>query len=219
MILITDQSIDSRLIDYHVKMSNARDDEAISTRLKIYLYDEIRFDQGFILYKGAFDLHQLVKVEQSEQIGATQAFEKAFEDIHRDYMQHLTISRLVSRGDKKLENLGGLNHERSTTFTGWMGDARQFYAGVTSNAEFLGLMGTYGIAPEALEITKNAVENLEVLKKQQLLEAGDAQNAVKRRDQALEKLHRWVMDLVAIARIALADSPQLLEKINIIVPS
>ncbi len=219
MILITDESIDSQLVDHHLKIVNARDDEAVNGPMKLFNYDEARFDEGLVLYKAAYALQQQTKIERSEQVAATEAYHKAFSDTHKTYMQHVTIARVVTRGMIQMRNLTGLDLERNSTFSGWLMQAEQFYGAGTANAGFLALMANYGITLEMLEANKAALGNVDLLKKRQSRETGDAQQATKLRDKAFDLLHRWVMAMVAIARIALADTPQLLEKLNIIVPS
>jgi len=44
---------------------------------------------------------------------------------------------------------------------------------------------------------------------------GAAQAATRARDEALDGLHRWMRDFLAIARIALADQPQRMEQLGI----
>ena len=57
-----------------------------------------------------------------------------------------------------------------------------------------------------------AVEAAVVAQKQ---ERGDAQQAIHERDAALLAMDRWYSDFIKIARVALAEQPQQLEKLGI----
>jgi len=50
-------------------------------------------------------------------------------------------------------------------------------------------------------------------------ETGEAQNARDMRDTKLEELDDWCSKYQAVVELALADSPQLLEKLGIVVKS
>lgn len=51
---------------------------------------------------------------------------------------------------------------------------------------------------------------------QQKKETGEAQEATGIRDNALDKLAHWLSDFRAVAKVALDDSPQQLEKLGIL---
>ncbi len=47
-------------------------------------------------------------------------------------------------------------------------------------------------------------------------ERGDAQIATQARDAAMDALDQWVSDFIAIARLALEEEPQALEKMGVV---
>ncbi|MCP5053760.1 MAG: hypothetical protein GY940_41725 [bacterium] len=219
MILITDESIDSFLMDSNLKITNSHDDKKISEPLLPFKYDETKFTEGFSIYKGAYDAQKLVKIEHSEQLGATDAFNKAFNDTDKLYMQDISIALVAFRGSRRLLDASRLDENRKSTYTGWTGQAPRFYETTLEDPEATVAMDSFGITVEMLQARKDMVDNVIHLKMVQMRESADAQDAVKLRDEALEKLQQWIADLVTVARVALADSPQLLEKLNIKVVS
>lgn len=51
---------------------------------------------------------------------------------------------------------------------------------------------------------------------QQKKETGEAQAATQRRDKKIDELAKWVSDLRAVVKVALAGDPQQLEKLGIL---
>ncbi|MCP5050606.1 MAG: hypothetical protein GY940_25815 [bacterium] len=219
MVVVKDKSIESILMDSHLKIVNCRDDKAIAPAMAIYGFVPETYDGGMVIYKKTVDLHRLQKDESSEQWAATEALQKLVDDVDKVYMQHVSIGRMVLRGNSVLLRRAALEEERMNTFTGWFGQLRAFYDTFINNSDASSAMGKFLITPEILAANMEKANVAEQLKQTQAKEAGDAQRATKLRDEALEELMRWVADLVVVARVALADSPQLLEKLNIIVPS
>jgi hypothetical protein len=47
-------------------------------------------------------------------------------------------------------------------------------------------------------------------------ETGEAQEATEMRDKALDNLAKWISNFRAVAKVALEDNPQQLEKLGIL---
>ena len=61
------------------------------------------------------------------------------------------------------------------------------------------------------------MEAVEGLNAAQEEEKGEAQQATQTRDEAMDVLSDWLEDFLDIAEVALADRPQLLEALGVVV--
>ncbi len=77
-------------------------------------------------------------------------------------------------------------------------------------------MAKFNITEEKLLAGKQLIEETVSLNAAQEKEKGEAQQATVERDEALDALEFWLSDFFAIARIALEEKPQLLEKLGIV---
>ncbi len=100
-----------------------------------------------------------------------------------------------------------------------MAQSNQFYINAIADADILAKLNNFGITQAKLEQGKQLVQEVEAANAAQKKEMGEAQQATLDRDNAIDVLNSWLSDFVAIARIALEDRPQLLEKMGIVEPS
>ena len=134
-------------------------------------------------------------------------------------MKHVKVARVAlqdERGSSQKLDLGG---KRKVSLSGWLAQSNQFYINAVADADILSKMNNFGITQAKLEQGKQLVDDVEAANASQKKEKGEAQQATVDRDDALDKLNDWVSDFIAIARIALEDRPQLLEKLGIVEPS
>jgi len=89
-----------------------------------------------------------------------------------------------------------LNNRKPQTFNPWYEQARHFYTALLADTEAQTQLARYKITPEALQA------------------AGEAQEATQQRNTAIEALDEWLSDFRVVAKIALEDTPQLLEALN-----
>jgi hypothetical protein len=105
--------------------------------------------------------------------------------------------------------------ERNRSLSGWLNDARIMYANILNTPEALEVLANYGYSLERLNEERDGVEKVEALHSKRLAEKSEAQQGTVERDKAIDALCNWYSDFRAIARIALYDSPQLLEALGI----
>ena len=78
-------------------------------------------------------------------------------------------------------------------------------------------MAKYNVTKKELDAAGLKIEEVSTLDEVVGQEMGDAQNATKQRDIKLDELNVWINEFEKVAKIALKDQPQLLEKLGIVV--
>ncbi len=209
------QTIDEKLLEAQVAITNAADPE-IAQPLALFGYDADRIAEGQALYETANDLHQKQGREYGDQFAATDTLQKKLEEAKATYMRHVKIARIALKNERGIMQTLDLEGRRKFTLAGFISQARQFYTNALGDNTVIEKMLKFGIASEQLEAGKALVDATEAAKAAREKERGEAQQATVDRDEAMEALAEWLSDFFAIARIALEDKPQLLEKLGIV---
>lgn len=212
-------SIDQQLASVHLALNNARSDPELSEALAVFGYDEARLDAGMALYTAAAEAQQQQVREYGEQYAASDAFRAALDTAQAEYTRYVKVARIALKEDRGAYATLGLAGARKRTLAGWLAQARQFYTNAQASETVLAALGQFGVTQEKLTAGQAQVDEVESLSAAQKKETGEAQQATQARDAALEALDEWMGDFLAIARIALEDTPQLLEKMGILARS
>jgi hypothetical protein len=107
-----------------------------------------------------------------------------------------------------------LSERKPLAFNAWHEQARHFYIALLADTETQNQLARFRLTGDTLQATQAQVEQTFALNSAQEQEKGEAQNATQQRDAAIEALAEWLSDFKVVARIALADSPQLLESLR-----
>ena len=213
------QTIDSRLLAANIAIQNSLNDADIKDALALFGYDETRLNDGQSLYTTAVDKVQKQKKEYGEQYAATDALNSSMESANLEYMRHVKIARIAFKDNRAVFQALGLNGDRKRSVSGWLSQVKQFYANAQADTAVQEGLNRFGITLEKLQAASQLVNQVETAYAVQNKEMGEAQQATLDRDNALDSLDEWLSDFFAIARIALEDRPQLLEKIGLLVRS
>jgi len=213
------KSLAARLLAAQVAIDNAISDSEVKSLLTELGYDDTRLNEGKILLDTTNQLQQTQQKEYGDQFEATGALKESWEKADKEYMRFVKVARIALKSEHALYQKLDLSGIRKKTLSGWLAQAKQFYLNALADTVVLEKMAAYGMTQAKLEAGKTQIEETETANASQEKEKGEAQQATLERDNAVDLLEDWLSDFIAIARIALEEKPQLLEKLGIVEPS
>jgi len=211
-----DASIAQRLVSAQIAIEAVLADAALQEAMAAYGYDATRMLEGRALREQALGLVQQQRARLGAQLAATDARAAAQAQAHAIYMRHVGVARVALRGDRgatQALDLAGRKRSKSS----WLMQAQQFYANLLDDAAIVAKLAGFGLAPAQIAAGQQLVAAVAAGDVAQQSRKSIAQETMKMRDATLEALNDWMRDFLAIARIALAEQPQTLERLGIIV--
>jgi hypothetical protein len=214
---MSDMTIEEILFQSGLRINNSLGDQKILNAVTPLGYGPEKLTEGQSLLNEATVLVETQKREYGEVDAAQQVFDDQRTNAHKVYMAVLAISKIAFKGDVQAISTLDLTGRRASTFSGWLNQTRSFYRAILANEAWKTELAKYGQTEEMLTAELAMIDAVATASENKKKEMGDAQNATQERDEKLEELAEWVSDYEVIARIALADKPQLLEKLGIVV--
>lgn len=209
-------TINGKIIQAKNSIENALHHPEILKKLTAYSYDRKKLQEGKALNEKTYML-QLAKQEKyGSQFESTDTLEADVAVAKAIYNEHVALARLVFKNQRGMQVTLQISGRRKYSREEWLAQAMSFY----SRTEEIGdAMSKYGVTPEVLNQSKAMIEALFTSRQQQLQRIGEAQDATEKRDEALKAMEVWMKEYRMAARLALKDSPQLLEILGIKVPT
>ena len=196
-------------------LANSQEHSEIAAALDAFGYDAIVLQEGQALLDTARNLYDAQIKEYGEQHAATQAFVEASRQADKAYAAHRRLAKIAFKNDVQRKTDLHLNDRKPQAFKPWYEQARHFYTALLADTEAQTQLARYKITLEALQEAQAQVEQTLNLNNVQEQEKGEAQEATQQRNASIEALDEWLSDFRVVARIALEDTPQLLEALNL----
>ena len=211
------QSMDQRLLNAHIAITNSLESAAILDAVTILGYDQARLQAVRALYGEVIDLITVQKLEYGEQYEATAALQAAWDSADAAYRRTLKISRIAFAGNEKARNALRLDGGRKFSIGGWIEQTMFFYEAMLATPDFITIMAPFNYDVPTFEAEYALVQAVISAKTTQGIERGEAQHATRMRDAKMDELDRWMADYKVIAEVALEETPQLLEQLGWVV--
>ncbi len=208
------QSIADRLAAARLAIEGAMTDPEIQAALSVFGYDQARIEKGLALYQETRSLNEAQMARYGDQYDATANMNSAFEIADSAFAVSRRIARIAMKDNPKALGWLRLNESRKKSFAKWAVQAEAFYNNLLAEPALIAEMGRFGYDQSRLEAEVAQVRAAISADVTQEGAKGQAQEGTLMRDEELDALDEWMSDFKAIARIALTDNPQRLEKLG-----
>lgn len=199
------------------RINNAKDDIEIQTAMALKGYTVEKMQEGKDLLVSAISLSAVFDKEHGDVTAAFAARNAEKEKADGNFEDFVGLAQVALKNDVAALSTLKLHARKTVTLGAWLKRTRSFYNNILDNPEWLTEIAKKGVSKEMLEAGSAEVKNVEDYVDVILKEKGEAQRSTVTRDNKFEELSDWVDDLEKVAVIALKKTPQLLEKLGIVV--
>ena len=196
--------------------TNARDDAEVFALLsaKPWSFTAADFDAGLALIAAAAAALQTEARETRESEEATTEYDAAVDAVRSVYGAHRDRLRdRFSRRDPEYDSLG-LSGEAPADREALLKEAADFYARIATETDLL--EATRGISAELVTEAEALIEAARTEGSEQTKESGDAEVARRAQQAAVRMLRKHAALTGKDAAAALADHPQLRERLGLL---
>ncbi len=190
---------------------NSKEGE-ISEHLSHFGFIPTKIDIGLEKVRTTRDLHSRQQQEHGEQISSTALFNKLKKSAEKRLGTTWKIAK-IAVSDSGVKRTLGINHARKFSNNGFLQQFDTLYRNITPGV--IKDLAEYGYSAAKIKEECEIFEEVVRAHKKKDDETGEAQMATIHRDESVDDLHHWMRKYYKVSKLALADHPQLLERIGI----
>ena len=210
----TNKELERLFVKVETLLQNAVDDTIKAHFEEVGITPQKLTDVQLIL-SNTRALNQQQKVKYGELFAAQDAFDAKLKETKKTYMRHVKTARIAAKDDRATFQKLGVDGRRERQFSLWVEQAKQFYTTALNDVTMQAILANNALTVEKLEAGKQLVEASEAAFQVLLSRRGDSHLSTVFRNESWEGLENSYSDYRKLARVALADKPQLLEKLGI----
>lgn len=191
----------------------------ISALLEPYGFDAQKMLEGQALYQETYQLYQHQKQMYKKKFEARDQLKKLFEKQKTEHFKLNHVALILSTDDPNIEIQLGLKDKRQRSFAGKAHQMDLFYQSILDDPALSERFALYNITRVDITARQELLKQVIRLKEKFDALKSEAQQATEDRNQSIEKLENWLKEYRNIARFALKEKPQYLEKLGVFVRS
>jgi hypothetical protein len=205
------------LLSAQTALSNSLAEQDILTRVNGFGYTPERLAEGQQILAQAESAVQAFAIAKGNQRVATAQAQAARKAARNAYLEVAQLARAIfPRGSAYLTTLD-IEGNLPTRLADFIRAGYTLFDNARADADIAAALNGYAYTDARLAEGRGVIEALDQAQQAQAIARGDKQQAAVAQAAALLNLRCWVAQYRKVARLALADAPQLLEKIGVTV--
>jgi len=208
-----------KLEKYRVAFENAHSNPEIVEILAEFGYDEAKLNEGKQIHTDTRRLFDFKETEVDETKEAKSIWDNKLDTLTDTYLLHRKKAKAVFRKEPVILSQLEIDGRIPAKYIKFIEIVRKFYSVLLADEVLQQRLLILKITLEDLTQANNQLSEVEQTRADYLRERSETQDATDAKDNAFETLDDWMYDFYMVARIALADKPQLLEALGLFVRS
>lgn len=210
---ISRASIAERLNAAQIAINNAIADPEIAAAVAEFGYTPEKIGEGKQFLDAAVAALNAQKVAAGAQRISTVALKKA-EKKARDAYQALAKVARACLNKAQLTSLG-LNRAEPKPIAAFLTAAYALFDNARTVPEVSEILAEHRYNETKLNAGRELIVAFDTANQQQEVTKGNAQQATQDQNEAMKTLHEWYAKFIKIAKVALRDQKQMLEKLGV----
>jgi len=202
------------LENYRVALENVTGQPQIAQAMEELGYDEAQITIGKEIWNKAQEAYKHNKQENDETTEAYNNFYKEKTQLTKIYALHRKKAKVIFRKQPVVLQQLQLHIPTPQAYIKWLEVIKKFYDTLAANQELQTALIKLKLTVEEITETLQKINTLEYLRAEYLREKGESQEATKAKNKALLTIEDWMLDFYGVAKIALEETPQLLEALG-----
>jgi len=199
---------------YRVALENAGNQPDIAYKMAELGYDSIKLREGKSLWAQTNNAYSTKRKENDESSRAYALFEEKRKQLFNTYRLIRKKAKIIFRNERVASDKLAISGKLPRTYLNWLETVKKFYTASSSDKEIAARLARLKISQQDISAGQKLIAEVESTRAEYLREKGESQDATKIKDAAFALLDEWMSEFFAVAKIALRDSPQLMEALG-----
>jgi hypothetical protein len=208
-------SISEQLTAAQVAVTNTLADAELQARVTEFGYTASKINEGKALYDTALNAVNAQVAAAGAQYQSTAQLVAAEANARDAYQALAKVARAVFAKEPTRLSALGLAGTMPRSTAEFLPAAYTMFDNAQSIPEIASALEAYGYKAPKLQSERAKIAAYEAANQVQESAKGTAQQATREQDTALAAMNEWVAQYIKIAKVALRDKKQLLEKIGV----